>query len=257
VRYTLFVGGFLSTLVCGPSGEVRTARAKAPTGEPAAGAAPSSASAMTAEKRRALDDLKRQDLATALALRGVSLKWQDYDLTQLADWRDRIDAAYALHAQHGVDVDWRVTSLPVLSDMRVRAAKASELASAYGITVDWRLYAWGDLERLRLSAARASRGTPSTLTAGDRLAPFGSVGPARRLGTRPRDPDAIIEPTFAFDSPSVWARPFGRQAKEDPDAILVPAFVTAPSPPEDGALERDDLIDPWHPPGAAPGVESE
>jgi len=67
--------------------------------------------------------------------------------------------------------------------------------------------------------------------ADDALAAPGTAGVRRRLGRRPIDPDAIIEPTFAFDTPLVWARPFGRRGASDPDAILVPAFVTAPTHP--------------------------
>ena len=195
----------------------------------------------TTQRRRELDDLHRQDLATELAQRGVPLKWQEHGLAELTDWRDRIDAASALRAQYRVDVDWRVTSLHNLTDMRLRAAKASELSSLYDVQVDWRGYSWVALESLRRSVAGMRAANPAGVFAGDALARPGSSGRPRRPGFHPKDPDAIIEPTFAFDTTLVWSRPFGRRGRDDPDAILVPTFVTVPTPPPG----RDDVIDPW------------
>jgi len=195
------------------------------------------------QRRRELDDLHRQDVATELAQRGVPLKWQDHTLAELTDWRDRTDAAYTLHAQHAVDVDWRVTSLRDLTDMRLRAAKAAELSSLYGIRVDWRGYSWAALEGLRRSVVGLRAANPIPTHDADALAMPGSAGPPRRPGPIPQDPDAIIEPTFAFDTPAVWSRPFGRRGKADPDAILIPTFVSVPTPPPG----RDDIIDPWNP----------
>ena len=193
------------------------------------------------QRRHELDDLHRQDLSAQLAQRGVALKWQDHTLVELTDWRDRIDAAYALHAQYGVDVDWRVTSLRSLTDMRLRAAKAAELSNLYDVRVDWRRYSWVALESLRRNVAGLQGAKPPAPGPADALATPGSVGQPRRLGFRPTDPDAIIEPTFAFDSPPAWARPLGRRGVIDPDAILVPSFVSVPTPP----LGRDDIINPW------------
>ncbi|MES1205259.1 MAG: hypothetical protein ABUS79_04915 [Pseudomonadota bacterium] len=195
----------------------------------------------SAQRRRELEDLRREDIAAQLALLGVPLKWQDHSLAELVDWRDRIEAAVTLRVQYRVDVDWRVISLRELIDMRLRAAKASELSSRFGIRVDWRRYSWVALESLRRQMSRSDRRDAVDPVAGDALAVPGSVGRARRPGARPRDPDAIIEPTFTFDTTLAWSRPFGRSGKADPDAILIPTFVTVPSPP----LGRDDVIDPW------------
>lgn len=197
----------------------------------------------TSQRRRELDDLHRQDLATQLSQRGVALKWQDHPLAELSDWRDRIDAAYALHAQYAVDVDWRVTSLRDLTDMRLRAAKAAELSTLYGLRVDWRGYSWAALEGLRRSVVGLRAANPVRTHDADALAFPGSAGRPRRPGPTPKDPDAIIEPTFAFDTPMVWSRPFGQRGKSDPDAILIPTFLTVPTPPPG----RDDIIDPWSP----------
>ena len=195
------------------------------------------------QRRRELDNLHRQDVATQLAERGIALKWQEYGLSELTDWRDRIDAATALRAQYAVGVDWRVTSLRDLTDMRLRAAKASTLSSLYGIRVDWRGYSWAALDQLLRAVVGLRVVNPIGTHDSDALALPGSAGTPRRPGPSPRDPDAIIEPTFAFDTPPVWARPFGRRGKPDPDAILIPTFVTVPTPPPG----RDDLIDPWNP----------
>ena len=193
------------------------------------------------QQRRELDDLRREDVASQLALLGVAVKWQDHTLAELVDWRDRIEAAVTLRVQYRVDVDWRVTSLRDLIDMRLRASKASELASVHGVLVDWRRYSWVALEGMRRQMQRARPDNSTAALAADALATPGSAGRPRRPGVRPKDPDAIIEPTFAFDTTLVWARPFGRRARPDPDAILVPTFVTVPSPP----IGPNDVIDPW------------
>jgi hypothetical protein len=163
-------------------------------------------------------------------------------LEQLTDWRDRLRAAQSLHILYGVDVDWRALSLASLTDMRLRAAKASELSSLYGIRVDWLRYSWVALEALRRQAARfpVAAGRQSAARA-DKLAQPGGAGTARHgFAFRSKDPDALMEPTFAFETTQVWSHPFGRRAKFDPDAILVPTFVSLPSPP----IGPDDLIDP-------------
>jgi hypothetical protein len=193
-----------------------------------------------AQRRRELDDLRREDVASQLMLLGVPLKWQEHTLAELVDWRDRIEAAVTLRVQARVDADWRVTSLSDLIDMRLRAAKASELSSLYGLRVDWRRYSWIALEDLRRRMAKQQAHSSADFPA-DGLVTPGSAGSPRRHGLGPMDPDAIIEPTFAFDTPMIWSRPFGRHRKPDPDAILVPTFVTVPTPP----IGRDDLIDPW------------
>jgi hypothetical protein len=202
------------------------------------------ASDSAAQRQRELNDMWREDVAAQLALLGVPLKWQDHTLAELVDWRDRIEAAVTLRVQYRVDVDWRATSLRELTEMRLRAAKASELSSLYGVHVDWRRYSWVSLEGLRRRMSTLSRDPiGASAFAADGLARPGSTGKPRRPGRYPRDPDAIIAPTFAFDTPLIWSRPFGQRAQPDPDAILIPTFVTVPSPP----AGRDDVIDPWAP----------
>jgi hypothetical protein len=188
-------------------------------------------------------------VAAELAQMGLPLKWQDFSLEQLTDWRDRLRAAQSLRAQYGVEADWRMMSLASITDLRLRAAKASELSAVYGVQVDWRRYSWVALEALRRDVAKlpATAGGSVTATTANTLTHPGSSQDRRRFTFRSKDPDAILEPTFAFGTPMVWSRPFGRRGKTDPDAILVPTFVTVPAPP----VGPDDLIDPWRPHGPA------
>ncbi len=203
------------------------------------------------QQRRERDDLHREDVAAELAQMGLPLKWQAFTLDQLTDWRDRLRAAQSLRTQYGVEADWRMLSLASLTDLRLRAAKAAELSSVYGVRVDWRRYSWVALEALRREVAKLPSTAAGNVTAttANTLARPGSSQDRRRFASRSKDPDAILEPTFAFDTPMVWSRPFGRRGKTDPDAILVPTFVTVPPPP----MGPDDLIDPWRPHGPSMG----
>jgi hypothetical protein len=214
---------------------------------PAAGQPPASLSSL---RRREIDELRRRDIAQALADQGIPARWQDHRLAELADWCDRIDAARALHSQYGTDVDWRALSLAALTDMRLRAAKAAELQSTYKITVDWRAYAWGDLERLRRSLAAIRPAPPATPAPpkvaawdADALAPFDPARPTRRAKATRYDPDAIIEPLFASEAWSFPSRRSARFGRVDPDAILAPTFEKIPPHVGEG---DDDLIDPWN-----------
>jgi hypothetical protein len=223
------------TAAMGPAlAQPKDAAVRVPRPAATAGSAMARTAAAAEQKRRELEDLRREDVAAQLALLGLPLVWQEHSLAELLDWRDRIEAAVTLRVQHRVQVDWRLTSLADLNDMRLRASKAAELATQYGVRVDWRQYSWPALESMRRQVARLHPTSGASAFADDALAAPGSVGVRRRLGHRPVDPDAIIAPTFAFDTPLVWARPSGRRRAADPDAILVPAFVTAPSHP----LER-------------------
>jgi hypothetical protein len=227
--------------------------------------------AAAAQRRRELEEIRRQDVIAALAKLGVAVDAHRYDLRTLTDWRDRIEAANALRASYRVDTDWRATPLPALQEMRLRAAKASELSAVYGVEVDWRRYTWRELEDLRRALARlrpdatpvvtrdrAGAGAGARVAAapapavaalggaafGDGLVAPGTAGRPLKLGARPRDPDAIIEPTFAYELPASWARsPFATRSRRDKDAILVPSFTGVRHRPPMG---KDDVIDPWH-----------
>jgi hypothetical protein len=212
-----------------------------------------------ARRRREVDELRRQDLAQALADMGITVRWQDHSLAELIDWRDRIEAARALHDQYATDVDWRAVSLANLLDMRLRAGKAEQLRATYRIAIDWRAYSWGDLERLRLSLAALHPG-PAPADApprvdlaawdADALAPFDPARPPARTPTNLYDPDAIIEPLFAADTWSTVSRRTGRLGRLDPDAILAPSFEKIPLHLD--TRDRDDLIEPFTAPAAAP-----
>lgn len=206
--------------------------------------------AVKTQMRREAEELQRQDVAAELARLGLTVKWQDHTLGDLLDWRARIQTAQALRLHYGVEVDWRASSLSELTDMRLRAAKASELSSGYGVSVDWQRYSWAALESLRRTLARLpaleTGSSASALDlAEDALAQpfFRGRGRARR-SPGAKDPDRLMAPTFAFDTPLVWSRRPGQATRWDHDALLVPTFVAVP-PPTRGP---DDIIDPWRRP---------
>lgn len=217
----------------------------------------SSQGAFAARRRREVDELRRQDLAQALAEQGIVVRWQDHSLAELSDWRGRIEAARALHDQYATDVDWRAVPLANLLDMRLRASKADELQTTYRIAVDWRGYTWSDLERLRVSLAALHPATAPADVAprtavwdADALAPFDAARPVRRVRTNLYDPDAIIEPLFAAEAWSAVSRRGGRLGRVDPDAILAPSFEKIA--PHFDRGDADDLIEPFATPAAAP-----
>jgi hypothetical protein len=205
-----------------------------------------------------LDDLRRRDAARDLKARGLTTRWQDHDLGELLDWRDRIDAAQALANDFGVKIDWRSESAAALADMRLRAAKAAEMRASYGIIVDWRRYSWTQIEGLRLSlvamqpgsagglagstavrGGAASAAIPTGARDPDALVPFDPSRRTRRLAMNPRDPDAIFEPFFAW---AVTSRATRRFATPDPDGLLEPTFPRRLPRPSDRT--GDDLVAP-------------
>ena len=197
-----------------------------------------------------LYDLRRQDVATQLAARGVTASWQQQDLAELIDWRERFDAARALRDQLGLELDWRAFPLTALTDMRLRAAKAGELQARYGIAVDWRRYSWNALERLRLSLVALHPATAEQRAwEGDALAPFDPSRRAPRIRPTVHDRDAIAEPLFASAATIRADRGLVNRGPRsgDPDGVLTPTFVRSPrrtdGQPND--LRSDALIDPW------------
>jgi hypothetical protein len=226
--------------------------------EPATATGPAS---FAARRRREVDELRRQDLAQALGEHGIAVRWQDHSLAELTDWRDRLEAARALHEQYATDVDWRRVSLPTLLEMRLRASKADELLATYRIAVDWRAYTWSDLERLRVSlAALHPAPVPGEAASQDKgwdadaLAPFDSARasstrrptrPLTRVRTTLYDPDAIIEPLFAAETWSPVSRRTGRFGRPDPDAILAPSFEKIAPHVSSAPGDADELIEPF------------
>jgi hypothetical protein len=201
-----------------------------------------------------LDDLHRQDAARELKARGLTTRWQEHQLPELLDWRDRIDAAHALATEFGVKVDWRRESAEALTDMRLRAAKAIQLRVAYGIILDWRRYSWAQIEGLRLSlvamhpgaadstagdSGAAAAATPTGARDPDALAPFDPDRRTRPRTAAPSDPDAIFEPVFAS---AATPSPGSRFALPHPDGLLEPTFPRRL--PRPGDRTRDDLIAP-------------
>jgi hypothetical protein len=195
-----------------------------------------------------LDDLHRRDVARDLKARGLTTRWQDHELGELLDWRDRIDAARALATEFGVQIDWRSETAVALADMRLRAAKAAAMRASYGIIVDWRRYTWAQIEGLRLSLVAMRPGARDGLAAGaiptgardpDALAPFDPNRRYRRPAPNPRDPDAIFEPVFAS---VVTARSARRFAVAHPDGLLEPTFPRRLPRPSD--RNGDGLVAP-------------
>ena len=224
-------------------------------------AATTGAASFAARRRHEVDELRRQDLAQTLGERGIAVRWQDHSLAELTDWRDRLEAARALHDQYATDVDWRTVSLATLLEIRLHASKAEELLATYRIAIDWRGYTWSDLERLRVSLAALHPATlprdPSSRDDGwdaDALAPFdsgrasGTRRPARpptRVRTTLYDPDAIIEPLFAAETWSSVSRRTGRFGRPDPDAILAPSFEKIAPHVNSAQGDADELIEPF------------
>jgi hypothetical protein len=206
------------------------------------------------QMRREAEDLQRQDVAADLTRMGMSVKWQEHTLGDLLDWRARMQMAQVLRWHYGVEVDWRSSSLPKLTDMRLRANKAGELSSSYGVTVNWQRYSWAALESLRRKMARLpalEAGASGAALDEDALVRPG-LG-RRGRGWRPfapEDPDRLLAPTFAFNTPLVWSRHPSHATRWDRDALIRPTFVPVPPP----AQGPDDVIDPWTRPfGEAPG----
>jgi len=227
-------------------------------------AAPQTAAAEPRSRhQREIEELQRQDLAGWLAYWGVPVDWNRHTLAELADWRDRIHAAAVLRDSFAVYVDWQGNTLAELTDMRLRAAKAAGIAGVYGIQVDWLRYSWADLEDLRqhighLASVRAPSGgmaaaigarpgdglaTPGAFAASDTRAPSGA---SRRLLLR--DPDAIMEPSFAPKGALASTAPKGggrgRSRVLDPDAILPPTFATFSTPVARAPAARPARPDP-------------
>ena len=243
-------------------------------GAPPAGALPATDRGVTprtadaavkGQMRREAEELERQDVATELARLGLTVKWQDHTLGDLLDWRARMQTAQALRLNYGVEIDWRASSLTELTDMRLRAAKAGELSSGYGVSVDWQRYSWAALESLRrklasLPALETGSSGSALALAEDALAvpAFRRRGRGRRsIGAK--DPDRLMAPTFAFDTPLVWSRRPGQAIRWDHDALLVPTFVAVPPRPGGpttswipGGIPSTEL--PWEPVGIRPGA---
>jgi hypothetical protein len=255
-------------------GAVALVWAAGATGEPAAAAVrmakapsafgPEAQAQSAALRRREIDELRRKDLAAALARFGEPARWQDHSQRELAERRARAEAAEALRSELGVTVDWHKLTLEELLDLRVRGAKGAELANTFGVAIDWQRYSWIELEALLRTVRRmgpraqpagpnareavAGKAAPAPLLSptfvgraergggGDRdavLAP--TFGPRPAARGNERDPDAVIRPRFAN-------RPAGREDGRDPDAVLRPRFVGHP------VFHRgdgpDDLISP-------------
>ncbi|HEX2658178.1 MAG TPA: hypothetical protein VHU40_07905 [Polyangia bacterium] len=138
--------------------------------------------------RRELDDIRRQDLATALARHDIMIDWHEHKLAELVDWRDRVEVASLIGVEYDLQLDWRTMSLADLNDIRLRAGKSAELNRTFGVTIDWRLYSWRQLEELRRAVAKiqASEG-PNT---------------ADGKGRRARSAPAVAKPSSPVAPPS-------------------------------------------------------
>jgi len=131
-----------------------TAAASPPTNTSAAAPGSGLTGSLDSAHRRELEDIHRQDMATALARHNILIDWHEHKLAELVDWRDRVEVASLIGVEHDLQLDWRTMSLADLNDIRLRAGKSAELASAFGVTIDWRLYSWRQLEELRRAVAK-------------------------------------------------------------------------------------------------------
>lgn len=246
-RSVVFVPAFLlGVMASAQAAGTRSDGAPPRAVRPPAPFGPEAQAQSEALRRREIDDLRRQDLAAALARLGEPLRWQDHPLRELAERRARVEAAEALRAEHGVTVDWHKLTLDELLDLRVRAAKGGELANAFGISIDWQRYSWIELEALvrtmrRMGARSGESGGPvgpaaATGSSGARLlAPTFLARPERERGSG-SDPDAVIAPNFV-------AHRSATSAEHDPDAVIRPRFVPRP-PPRPDDRDPDAVLRP-------------
>jgi len=181
---------------------------------------------LRSQRARALDSLRRAEIAGELQRLGGEVDWRRHSLSELQDFRDRAAAALELGARFGISVDWRRTTLPVLRDIGLRATQSALLASEHGVTVDWRRFSLRQLEELQRTMARLDPGRAPLdhdgLMSAGRLS---AQGPARPGAD---DPDAVMEPAFTGEPARAWTRL--AMSPDDIDGVLEPEFM--PAPPE-------------------------
>ncbi len=172
-------------------------------------------------RRNELEDLRRKDLAAALARLGVSVDWRQHPLRELMEWRARAEAGAALRVETGVQLDWRSQSLDRLLELRLRAGRAAELQARFGVNVDWQRYTLPEMDAMAKTLGRLGPGGAVAAMPGKLLTPTFVVPTDRRAATG-RDSDGVIQPTFT-------ARAAARMNERDPDAVIRPRFNLRPT----------------------------
>jgi hypothetical protein len=154
----------------------------------------------------AQDQQDRRHAAAVLRQQGFDVDWRLASSPELHDWTLRADEARVLRDRYGVIIDWRSYSMAEMKDWEGRIARATDLRRL-GIEADWRLYTARQLDELRIYLERARAQPPSSPRPAQELVPAEVT-----LGF---DPDAILVPTYVTEELS-------RDAGDD--AILEPNF---------------------------------
>jgi hypothetical protein len=165
------------------------------------------------------DKQRRRQAAIDLRRQGFDIDWRLASWPELHDWTLRADEARLLRDRYGVIVDWRAYALAEMKDWEGRISRAAELRR-FSIEADWRLYTARQLDELRIYLERARSQPPTTPRPAQELVP-----PEVTLGF---DPDAILVPTYVTEELS---------RDDADDAILEPNFSRARrrAPPREDA----------------------
>jgi hypothetical protein len=159
------------------------------------------------------DQQRRREAAGQLRAQGFDVDWRLATWVELHDWTLRAAEARLLRERFGVTVDWRAFALGDMRAWEGRIARAQDLRR-FGVDADWRLYTERQLDDLRAFLERARAEAPRSAPRAQDLVP-----PEVTLGF---DPDAILVPTYVTEE---LAR------AETDDAILEPAFSRRPRKP--------------------------
>jgi len=185
------------------------------------------------------DQQARRHAAALLRQQGFDVDWRLASFPELHDWTLRADEARLLRDRYGVVVDWRAYAMAEMKDWEGRIARATDLRRL-GIDADWRLYTARQLDELRVYLERARAQPPSTPRPAQELVPA--------VVTLGFDPDAILVPTYVTEELS-------RDAGDD--AILEPNFSRShrrAAAPHDGlAAPRPAALPAGKPATPAPG----
>jgi hypothetical protein len=155
----------------------------------------------------ATDQQRRRQAAAELRRKGFDVDWRLASWAELHDWNMRADEARLLAVHHGVRLDWRSFPLAEMKEWEARVARAAEMRR-FGVDVDWRLYTMRQLDDLRAFLERTRAESPPPPRSIQE-----SVPPEVTLGF---DPDAILVPNYVTEELS----------REDfDDMVLEPSFA--------------------------------
>jgi hypothetical protein len=164
------------------------------------------------------DQQRRRQAAGELRVQGFDVDWRLASWDELHDWTLRAAEARLLRERFGVIVDWRPYALAEMRDWEGRIARAVDLRR-FGVDADWRLYSGRQLDDLRAFLEHARAEAPSSTPRAQDLVP-----PEVTMGF---DPDAILVPTYVTEELT---------RGETDDAILEPSFSRRARKPQRDAL---------------------